>query len=83
MGGSDLGVTDTCELSCEGWDLNLDLLEEQSVPLTAEPSLQHPPPHPFTLFIYAPCNFNVDIYSFENKTTFTVFYRWVLYAERP
>jgi hypothetical protein len=34
------GVTDSCELPCGFWELNLGPLEEQSVLLTAEPSLQ-------------------------------------------
>jgi hypothetical protein len=33
------GVTDGCELSFGCWESNLDPLEEQPVPLTAEPSL--------------------------------------------
>ncbi|KAL6083004.1 hypothetical protein STEG23_028004, partial [Scotinomys teguina] len=33
-------ITDGCELPCESWDLNPGPLEEQSVLLTAEPSLQ-------------------------------------------
>jgi hypothetical protein len=37
---SDLGVIDSCELPLGYWDLNLRPLEEQSVLLTAEPSLQ-------------------------------------------
>jgi hypothetical protein len=37
---SDL-ITDGCEPPCGCWDLNLRPLEEQSVLLTAEPSL-HP-----------------------------------------
>ena len=36
------GVTNSCELPCGCWDLNLGLLEEQPVLLTAEPSLQPP-----------------------------------------
>ena len=34
------GVTNSCELSCGCWELNLGPLEEQSVLLTAESSLQ-------------------------------------------
>jgi len=37
---SDLGVPDSCELVHGFWDLNPGPLEEQSVPLTTEPSLQ-------------------------------------------
>lgn len=37
---SDLEVTETCELSCECWELNPGLLEEQSEFLSAGPSLQ-------------------------------------------
>ena len=33
-------MTDGCELPCGCWDLNSGPLEEQSVLLTAEPSLQ-------------------------------------------
>jgi hypothetical protein len=36
---SDL-ITDGCEPPCGCWELNSGLLEEQSVFLTAEPSLQ-------------------------------------------
>ena len=40
---SDTGVTDTCELSCGCWELNLGPLEEQSEELlTTESSLQSP-----------------------------------------
>jgi hypothetical protein len=35
-------VTDGCELPCGCWDLNSGPSEEQSVLLTAEPSLQPP-----------------------------------------
>jgi hypothetical protein len=37
---SDLGITDSCELPCGCWELNSGPLEEQSVLLTTEPSLQ-------------------------------------------
>jgi hypothetical protein len=37
---SDLGVKDHCELLCGCWELNLGLLEEHSILLTAEPSLE-------------------------------------------
>jgi hypothetical protein len=33
-------ITDGCELTCGCWELNLGTLEEQSMLLTAEPSLQ-------------------------------------------
>ena len=33
------GVTGGYELQCEHWESNLGLLEEQLLPLTAEPSL--------------------------------------------
>ena len=33
------GVTDTCESTCEHWELNLSPLEKQPVLLTTEPSL--------------------------------------------
>jgi hypothetical protein len=39
---SDL-ITDGCELPRSCWDLNSGPSEEQSVLLTTEPSLQHPP----------------------------------------
>jgi hypothetical protein len=35
-------ITDGCELPCGCWDLNSGPLKEQSVLLTAEPSLQPP-----------------------------------------
>ena len=35
----DLGVIDSYELLCGCWELNLGRLEEQSVLVTAEPSL--------------------------------------------
>ena len=38
---SDL-ITDSCEPPCGCWELNSGPLEEQSVPLTTEPSLQLP-----------------------------------------
>jgi hypothetical protein len=40
-------ITDGCEPPCDCWDLNSGPLEEQSVLLTTEPSLQ-----PQDLFIY-------------------------------
>jgi hypothetical protein len=43
---SDL-ITDGCEPPCGCWELNSGPLEEQSVLLTSEPSLQ--PPHCFNL----------------------------------
>ena len=39
---------DSCELPCGYWVLNLEPLEEQSVLLTAEPSLQ-----PYFSFVFA------------------------------
>jgi hypothetical protein len=36
----DPEVTDSCELLCGCWELNLGPLEVQSVLLTTEPSLQ-------------------------------------------
>ena len=38
----ETGVTDSCELPCGYWELNLGPLKEQPVPLTTEPSLQLP-----------------------------------------
>jgi hypothetical protein len=35
-----IGVTDSCEPPCGCWELNSEPLEEQSVLLTTEPSLQ-------------------------------------------
>ena len=37
---SETGVTDSCELPCEYWELKTDPLEDQPVFLTAEPFLQ-------------------------------------------
>ena len=37
---SGTGVTYSCELPCGCWELNLGLLEEEPVLLTAEPSRQ-------------------------------------------
>jgi hypothetical protein len=37
---SDLGVIDSCKLPYGHWELNLGPLEEQSMSITAEPSLQ-------------------------------------------
>ena len=34
------GVTDSCEMPCGCWELNLSLLEEQPMLLIAEPFLQ-------------------------------------------
>jgi hypothetical protein len=38
----DTAVTDSCELPCGRWESNLGSPEEQTMLLTAEPSL-HPP----------------------------------------
>ena len=38
----DLGVIDSCQLPCACWELSPGSLEEQSVLLTAEPSLPSP-----------------------------------------
>jgi hypothetical protein len=35
----ETGVTDSCEITYRCWELNLGLLEEQLVLLTAEPSV--------------------------------------------
>ena len=40
VGSPGTGVTDSCELPCGYWELNLGPLEEQLEFLTAEPSLQ-------------------------------------------
>lgn len=40
LDSSRTGVTDSCELSCWCWELNLYSLEEQPVLWTAKPSLQ-------------------------------------------
>lgn len=37
-----IGVSDSCELSCGCWELNLKPLEEQPELVIAEPSLQLP-----------------------------------------
>ena len=42
------GVTDSCELQCRCWELNLGPLEEQLVLLTVEPSLLSLLPLPFS-----------------------------------
>ena len=42
VGSPGIGVTDSCELSCGCWELNLGPLEEQPVLLTIEPSLIEP-----------------------------------------
>jgi hypothetical protein len=47
---SDL-ITDICEPPCGCWDLNSGPLEEQSVLLTAEPSLQ-PQKNFYSLIIF-------------------------------
>ena len=46
-------VTDGCELPCRFWELHHRPLEEPSVPLTAEPSLQVLPLH-FQVYSF-PC----------------------------
>lgn len=38
--GSPVTVTDGCELSCRGWELNMGLLEKEPVFLTSKPSLK-------------------------------------------
>jgi hypothetical protein len=38
--GCGTGLPDGCEPQCGFWELSLDLLEEQQVLLTSEPSLQ-------------------------------------------
>ena len=40
VGSPGTGVTGSCELSCRCWELNSGPLEDQSVLLTVEPSLQ-------------------------------------------
>jgi hypothetical protein len=49
-------ITDVCEPPCGCWELNSGPSEEQSVLLTAEPSLQ---PH-FGLFLINPFLMNID-----------------------
>jgi hypothetical protein len=39
VGSPETGLTDSWELPCGCWELNLSPLEEQPVLLTAEPSL--------------------------------------------
>jgi hypothetical protein len=53
LGSPGTGVTDSCELLCGCWLLNLSPLEKQSVLLTAEPLLQVlGPSNPLQLKIY-------------------------------
>ena len=49
---SDLGVTDSCELPCEFWEVKLGPLEEHSVFLMAKPSLQPLQPNILTTIPY-------------------------------
>ena len=35
----ETGITDSCELLCGCWELNLSPLKEQPIPLTTEPYL--------------------------------------------
>jgi hypothetical protein len=42
VGASGTGITDGCEPPCGYWGSNPDPLQEQSVLVTAEPSLQPP-----------------------------------------
>jgi len=42
LGSPGTGVTDSCELPCECWELNPSPLEEQPVLLTTEESLLYP-----------------------------------------
>jgi hypothetical protein len=55
---SDL-ITDGCQPPCGCWDLNSGPLEEQSVLLTAEPSLQQPTSSSVTTS--EPCQEGYDI----------------------
>lgn len=43
------GATDSCELLCQCWELNLGLLEERPVRLTLEPALY---PFYFLRFVF-------------------------------
>ena len=54
-------VTDSCELSCGCWRLNLGPLEEQPVLLTAEPSFQ-PLFIDFYVYLYLYIFFNLYLY---------------------
>ena len=42
IGSPETGVMDSCQLLCGCWELNPESQQEQSVLLTAEPSLQPP-----------------------------------------
>jgi hypothetical protein len=46
-----LGVTDSYELPCGCWDLNLSPLEVQSVLLTTEPSISPVPMYRFLNYV--------------------------------
>jgi hypothetical protein len=48
-------TTNGCEPPCGCWELNSGRLEEQSVLLTAEPSLQPPPWFFVCLFVFYCC----------------------------
>ena len=59
VGSPGTEITDSCEPPCECWELKPGPLEERSVLLTAEPSLQ-PPDHEFLnsnvlILLIVPC----------------------------
>jgi hypothetical protein len=56
-------ITDGCEPPCGCWELNSGPLEEQSVLLTTEPSLQ-PPASAFFLFVFVFVFFFVCLFCF-------------------
>ena len=59
-------ITDGCDPPCGCWDLNSGPSEEQSVLLTAEPSLQ---PNFFSNFIKTKCflNYSVQLHLFLER----------------
>ena len=48
-------IADGCEPPCCWWELNSERLEEQSVLLTTEPSLQLPLPYLFASYVNVDC----------------------------
>jgi hypothetical protein len=63
--GHQIPIIDSCETPCGCWELNSGPLEEQSVLLTAEPSLQ-PPQFPFlkTILVVISTSFRNQIIIF-------------------
>jgi hypothetical protein len=62
-------ITDGCEPPCGCWELNSRPLDEQSVLLTAEPSLQPPVPHIFKYYVPNVQSINIKLLmSFQSAT---------------